>query len=373
MLKQDSGGPTLTAHADHREVKGIGRDRKMKPFYLFLLSINIALFSSLDGHAAETIPVCYWQLLAQERYIYRRDMDHLNWREIRQQRELDRTARQAPKRFRLKLLEPDNTIGTAGSLAPDWMHSVVAVMRDPNGEIHEISNLPEAQDLFQIPQDLDLIGRYLIGARIVLGKRDVDGDGVLESIHLCAKRLISHRKSGGKMGRVSVVFLDDAEHVPLEIGPVINTVKFKYGGDTQRPHRSYEMMVKYLNRPLPGARVRVVAQGSQWEKTYVTDDAGRFEIMPMDDRWSARKWQQYMYVVTHHDREKNGYYVSTFPVMVYKNRPEWLSKAMGFTYWTICGSALILLLVIGLVRRRHWQDNRLLITFENRKIKAGPP
>jgi hypothetical protein len=345
----------------------------MKPLYLFLLSIPIALFSALDGYAVETLPVCYWQLLDQDRYIYRRDMDHLDWREIRKQRELDRTAGQAPKRLKLKLLGSGIPMKTTGLPAAEGTNPAVAVMRDPNGEIHEISNNLEAQDLFQIPDDRDLIGRYLIGAQINLGQQDMDGDGVLESVHLCAKRLISHRKNGGKMGRGSVVFFDDAEHMPLEIGPVINTAKFKYGGESQRPHQSYEMMVKYLNRPLPGARVRVIAQGSRWEKTYVTDDAGRFEIMPTDDRWVERKWQQYLYVVTHHDRERRCYYLSTLPVMVYKNRPEWLSKAMGFTYWTISGSVLILLLVLGLVRRNQWQDSRLLITFENRKIKAEHP
>ena len=361
-------GPSLTlVHALDRIT------RKMKPFYLVLLSIPITLFSALNGYAAVTVPVCYWQLLDQDRYIYRRNMDHLNWREIRKQRELDRLAGQEPKRIKLEFLRLDNPMEAAGSPAPEGVNLAAAVVRDPNGETHAISNAPEAQDLFQIPEDQNLIGRYLLGAQINLGQQDVDGDGTLESIYLCAKRLISHHKNGGRMGRVSVVFFDDAEHIPLEIGPVVNTAKYKYGGDTQRPHRSYEMMVKYLNRPLPGARVRVIAQGSQWEKTYVTDDAGRFEIMPMDDRWLESEWQQYMYVVTHHDREKKSYYVSTFPVMVYKNRPEWLSKAMGFTYWTISGSVLILLLVFGLIRRNQWQNNRLLITFENRKIKAAKP
>jgi hypothetical protein len=57
------------------------------------------------------------------------------------------------------------------------------------------------------------------------------------------------------------VFIDNAEYLPLEIGPVINTAENQYGGGTHRPHREYTFMVKYMNRPLAGATVRLYTIG----------------------------------------------------------------------------------------------------------------
>jgi ferredoxin len=130
--------------------------------------------------------------------------------------------------------------------------------------------------MLRIPGDENLVGRYLLGAHIILENRDVDGDGQEESVHLCPKRIVAHYKNGGKRGAASVVFFYEAQHMPLEIGPVINTAKSKFGGGTQRPHRSYPMMVRYRNKPLPGATVTVMVDGSQWTKSLVTDEIGYF-------------------------------------------------------------------------------------------------
>jgi O-antigen/teichoic acid export membrane protein len=56
-------------------------------------------------------------------------------------------------------------------------------------------------------------------------------------------------------------------------------------------------------------------------------------------------------------------------VIVNKNRPEWRSKATGFGFWAIIGSALTLLLVAGLSWRKRRRDKKSLVVFESCRIK----
>jgi hypothetical protein len=337
--------------------------------FLIIFPITINICISSDAPAAGAIPLYYWRLLDQERYIQRSDMEQLNWREIRRLRQLNRSANQEPKLFVLSILETVDKIGRsrfADKRVPD---RTIAIVRDPDGAISRLSGMSETGDRIHIPADQDLIGRYLLGALIPLGKMDVDGDGIAETVHVCCNHLVAHYKNGGKMGSNPAVFFNDGDSMPFEIGPVVDTAKSKFGGGTQSPHRVYEMMVKYMNKPLGGVRVTVIAMGSRWEKTVVTDDEGKFEIMPTDDRLSGHEWQQYLYVAAHHDREKKAYYVATLPTVVYKNRPEWRSKAMGFTCWAIVAATVGLLMTLGYVRRKSLENKRTLIIFENRKIK----
>lgn len=340
----------------------------MKTLFLISISAIILLFTFADAIAADMPPVYYWQLIKEGRYIHL-GPGKRNWREIREWRKLRRTAGQEIKRLKLKPLATSKKKKVHLSLGRNLLDSTVVMMRDPNGAISILPDISNGSNFVKIPKDEDLIGRYLLGAHISLGNRDVDGDGVYEFVHICAKYIIRHSKNGGKVGSASVVFFDDARQMPFEIGPAINTAKSKYGGGTQLPNRSYEMQVKYLNKPLPGAAVTVINIASQWEKRFVTDDKGKFEIIPPDHRGGARKWQKYLYVATHHDRENNAYYVTTFPTVVYKNQPEWLSKTMGFTYWVIVGSIMIMLMVVGFVSRKKRQDRQALIVFENYKIQ----
>lgn len=335
-------------------------------FSLFLLSLMAPGSYAMDG-----LPVWYWQVVDQDRYINlsRSELEQLNWQAIRKLRSQHRQANSETKYLTLSFLDGTDAIDPQFSSDSVIPGAFVAVVRDPNGVIQPLTWESDAPGKLEIPADTDLIGRYLVGIHMILGDRDVDGDGSLESIHLCAKHLIAHRKNGGKVGSASVVFIDDVQHMPLEIGPVVNTAKSRYSGGYQNSHRSYEMMVKYDKKPLPGAEVKVIALGSDWVKSFVTDERGRFTIMPPDDRLVPDEWQNYLYITTHHDQINSDFYISTFPVMVRKNRPEWRSKAMGFAYWAIIGGAISLVLVAGFVGRRYWQNSRKMIIFENQKIK----
>lgn len=346
----------------------------MKTFFLCIVPIFAGLLAFTDALAADMPPVCYWQLINEERYVFvRADMEKYDWRKIRELRHLYRTAFQETKHLELKFLRASNKNEIHPSIKPNFLDSTVIIMRDPNGAISNLPGLSNEKHHVEIPKDKNLIGRYLLGAHLPLGNCDVDGDTIFESVHLYAKHLVVHRKNGGTLGRASVVFFDDARQMPLEIGPAINTAKSRFGGGTQQPHRAYEMQVKYLNKPMPGVEVMVINMASQWEKRFVTDDRGKFEIIPPDHRSGKQDWQKYLYVATHHDRKTNAYYVATFPTYVYKNQPEWLSKTLGFTYWAIISSFVITLMILGFISRKKRQERQMLTVFENYKTQRGRP
>ena len=346
----------------------------MKNFASILFCLSLLNLMLPGAYAGGRYPVCFWNVVDQERYIYPQDLEQMDWKMIRKLKHRNRMANSEKKYLTLTLLDkrtPDGGTPLDASFFSDGVvsDSSVAVVRDPNGELQLLPWEPGETGKIKLPADNDLIGRYLVGIHLVLADRDVDGDGSFESIHFCAKHLVSHRKNGGRVGSASVVFLDDAQHMPLEIGPVVNTAKSRFNGGRQVSHRSYEMMVKYNKEPLPGARVSVIALGSQWERSFVTDERGQFEVMPPDDRLVPGEWQNYLYVATHHDLSQNAFYTTTFPVVVYKNRPEWRSKAMGFIYWSIVGGGLCLMMVAGFAGRRYWRNTRKMIIFEHHRIK----
>jgi hypothetical protein len=341
----------------------------MKPIPLLVMSLSLLIFIPAAVPAKDVVPVFYLQLPNEERYIYPSDLERLNWREIRKQRQLNRTANQEPKCFEIRVLDSQKDKPASSPPNGGLPATAISLMRDPNGIISKLSAPSEGKQNLKIPHDDHLVGRYLLGSHILYGDRDVDGDGHAESVHLCPKHLVAHYKNGGERGSASVVFFDDGQLMPLEIGPVINTAKSIYGGGTQRPHRNYEMMVKYLGQPLPGAEVTVIALDSQWQKSVVTDQNGKFSIMPTDDRCTTRQWQKYLYLATYHDRPKKSYYMATLPIVVRKNTPEWRSKAMGFTYWAVVGSAGGLLIVWGFVRRKIRRHEQALTIFRDHRIE----
>ena len=360
-----------------------GRPGHIRGLLFFCLILFCGIGVS-EGSGDEAGQIGVWQLMDQERYMYPSDseMERLNGWEIRKRRDDYRTAGQSPKRFKLGGIgkEDPGSVGsdllaTGNLFSRDWKLSAVTavIVRDPDGEITPL----EARPVITIPEDFNLIGRYLLGASLVLEPQDMDHDGTLENVYLHAKYIISHYKNGGRVGRASVVFFDDEERLPLEIGPVINTAKSRFGGGMQSPHRFYDMMVKYRGEPLAHARVFVMAQGSDWQKTVVTDSAGKFTIMPTDDRVSDLGWQNYIYIATHHDKANNAYHLATLPIPIRKNRPEWRSRAMGFTYWTIAGTAMLVLTILGFAGRKRRENAHTLVVFENRAIhsqeKKEPP
>ncbi|MBN2041947.1 MAG: hypothetical protein JW864_18070 [Spirochaetes bacterium] len=341
----------------------------MRNLFLYVSIIFLFLSFSSNINASMKTPAIMWQLVDEERYVYRFDLEKYNWRKIREIRELNKSASSEVKTAGLKIIDIGSTDEKNGSFK-DFEKPVTAVVRDPDGKIFRLSGIENNFSTAVIPEDTNLIGRYLLGANYKLGNADINNDGVPETVYLSAKRLITHYKNGGKLGSASVVFIDDAEYMPLEIGPVVNTAESRFSGGTHRPHEEYKFMVKYMNKPLAGAKVVVYAFGSRWKKGFVTDENGEFKITPTDDRpEDGREWQKYLYTASYHDTKNGAYHVNTFPVIVFRNRPEWYSKAMGFTFWAIIGTAVVLIIIFAVIRRNRWQENRKLVIFDNYKIK----
>ncbi len=334
-------------------------------FPVLFLAMSPPLTPAAAG-TVDAVPVCCWRLLDQEKYISDPNPEALPWREIRKQRKLRRTANQDPKRLTLEVMAADGAFHSFGETIAE---TASVFLRDPDGVVHTLKEITGGGDIVTLPPDENLTGRYLLGAHAVAEKLDMDGDGVFEPVHFCAKQLIPHRKSGGNVGSVSVVFFDDPARMPLEIGPVINTAKSRSGGGSQTSHRSYEMMVKFKGAPLAGAQVDIIAEGAGWRKSAVTDESGIFEIIPTDDRALAADWQRYIYVTFHRDSASGRTYISTMPTEVHKNRPEWRSKTVGFVFWAIIGCGLCLLGIWGHARRKRWQETRQMAVFKNHRIE----
>jgi hypothetical protein len=333
----------------------------MKPFLVIIIAATL-LPVTAAAQDSGIWPAC-WRLLDQDKYISSANMEELPWQEIRKQRKLRSTANQDPKRLLLQVLtdrdDPDTAFRPFGDADPA---TASAFFRDPNGEVRALGEITGADGPVSLPPDEELIGRYLLGAHVVLETP--------EPVHLCAKHLVTHYKAGGTVGSASVVFFDDPSRMPLEIGPVIDTAKSRYGGGTQRAHRSYEMMVKYKNAPLGNASVTIIAEGSGWRQALVTDENGIFKVTPTDDRALSGDWQRYLYVATHRDQATGETYVATMPAVIYKNRPEWRSKTVGFVFWSVIGCGLCILGIWGHVRRKQWRVSRHLAVFNNHRAEG---
>jgi hypothetical protein len=346
---------------------------------LIAAGIALQIIPLSDSQAAGDFPICYWELIDEGRYVYRYNYDsqgdwnRLSWREIRNRRELNRTASEKPKLLELRCTDYDALFGEhaeadcKNSYADSTERGTVLI-RDPDGKVSRLSGFTGDAWRVKLPADEQLNGRYLLGGCFNFGVRDVDGDGAPETVHGYAKRLVVHMKSGGTMGGSPDVFFDN-EDMPLEIAPYISSAQSKYGGGTQSPHNRYEMVVRYRNKPLAGAAVRVFADDSGWQKTFTADGAGKIEIMPFDDRSTDRNWQRLLFVAAHHDREQGAFHIASLPIVVYRNRPEWRSEIAGFGSWTIVGGVGCLILVPGIARRRRRLQEAAMASFRNYKIK----
>ena len=191
--------------------------------------VLLAVCISLPCQAAGAVPVYRWQMADQDRYMYPSDqqMEKLDWREIRNRREAFRTVGLFPRQFSLNPLDVDlpgfpvdvRRMPVSAAGGPSDFQGAAVFVRDPDGVISPLGPLSPGDGDISLPRDLNLIGRYLVGAFQHLGALDIDGDGVQERICLNAKYLVSHHKNGGRVGKASVVFFDDPKILPLEIGP----------------------------------------------------------------------------------------------------------------------------------------------------------
>lgn len=314
-------------------------------------------------------PVLCWELMDQDVYVYDHNMGSYNWRQIREKREIRLTANQRTKQVRLQLISLGAGRDATWKPGQDLVSGARLLLRDPDGNLTRLHSLAGQGELLSIPVGVPKSGRYMVAAHLELDQPDDSRQGPWNTLHLYAKQFIGHYDHDLPMGSSPNVFFNDPGRVTLEIGPVVINAKRKFGGDMQRPHQEYEMMVKYKNKPLPGARVFVYVQGGDWLGRFTTGDDGIFTIVPPDDRPGNRAWQKHIYVAEHYDALDRSYHVATFPVIVTQNRPEWRSKAMGFSLWTIIGSALTILIVVGLSWRKKRQDRRSLVVFESCRIK----
>ena len=315
--------------------------------------------------AGELSPVLYWEILNQDIYAPPWfNLKGMTWREVREQRKIRFSAFETPKRLRLRFLpeggEPSGP-DDLPDLSMEQISSAVIVTRDPCGVLKQKQWRPDHEKIVTVPSDKMISGRYILAAHLTMAR---------ENIHLYPKQFVIQYKKEIPEGDKPDVFITDADLVPFEIGPVITNPRSKHSGGIQFPNRPYQMIVKYKNQPLPGARVTVFVEGGGWHKNMVTDERGIFIITPTDDRSLKNSGQNYIYLARHVDEKDNSRHVATLTVHIYKNAPEWTSKAMGFGFWTVLGCLFIAVLTAGVVRGKKRRDQYSLTVFNKHRING---
>ena len=238
-------------------------------------------------------------------------------------------------------------------------------VRDADGRILQTAlNSGKDRLSVNIPADIELNGLYLVGAHLDIGEMDIDSDGVTERISLSAKRLISHRKTGGRQGNERGAFFNDPDKLPLEIS--CSGTWFRY--DYHRAYREYEMKVIYQGKPLADTEVRI-SSGSGWKKTVRTDSSGKFSITPFGNMENDGL-EKYLYAACHHDLTKREYHCATLMMNVF-TYPEWHSKSGGFIFWAVLGTGLLVIIVTVGIYRKKKHDREIISKFENQRIKKG--
>lgn len=331
--------------------------------FLGLLPLLLIL-APVTGRGAEPLPAWSWRLVEEGLYVYRFDLDSLNWREIRQEREQRRTVQEKPKHLELLqgwLPEPF-AFQAPGSIA---LPAGTLLVRNPDGGMHQAPIKEDTREIV-IPEDLGLNGRYLVGGHFVLTARREDSGK--QSIHLYPKVMVGHYKHDGRPGSTPAFFFDDPA-IALEIGSARSPAMYRMGGGFQRPHESYDMEVRYQGRPLVEATVEAIAEGSGWRRSYRTDASGRFSVTPFDDRSHDRHYEKLLYVVRVEDPENHAIHVASLPMIIFRNRPEWTSHVAGYGVWAGLGIGGTLLLVGGTMLRNRRQQRLGLIRFDKCRVK----
>ncbi|WP_449244793.1 hypothetical protein [Desulfobacca acetoxidans] len=338
---------------------------------IFFLIAAFFFFLSYSSECSEVkdFPIFYWKQIEHNIKGHWSGKDQLDWQKIRKRRELKSTAVGITKLFELRCLNFRELSSELNGRNGFLTARTIILIRDPDGRINQISGAALEKISVKIPDDEYLNGRYLLGAHCDLGGMDINEDGRLEMVHLYTKHLVLHHKPNGRMGTSPDVFFNDVKRMPFEVGPALSTSDCRFSGGTQKPHIRYKMMVRYLNNPLSNVKVTVIAEDSRWQKTYVTNNTGNFEIELFDDRYMDRAWQRYLYVATHYDIDRNTFHIATMPVMVHQNLPEWRSQTIGFIFWSILGSTGCFLLIIVLAQRKRELKKKALLSFENYRIK----
>ncbi|WP_448873388.1 hypothetical protein [Desulfobulbus propionicus] len=330
---------------------------------IHVLALLPVLFGSVPAFvcAGELLPTWSWRLAEEELYVYRFDMDGLNWRQIRQEREQRRTVQEKPKHLELVrgLLSDPFAAVDPGAVPP--LPAGMAVIRDPDGARKTIPVTPGMREIV-LPEDLGLNGRYLVG-----GHFQLDGHGN-QRVHLYPKLMVGHFKGNGRPGSTPAFFFDDPA-IALEIGSARSPAMFRMGGGLQRPHESAEMEVRFQGHPLARATVEAIAEGSGWRRSYRTDASGRFTVIPFDDRSGQRHYEKLLYVVRVEDPNQHALHIATLPMIIFRNQPEWTSHVAGYMIWAGLGLGGTLLLAGGAMLRNQRQQRLSLVRFSQCRIK----
>ncbi|MGE4560668.1 MAG: hypothetical protein AB7E77_10725 [Desulfobulbus sp.] len=338
------------------------------PLCLFTLLV-LALLPQA-GWGTDAPWLVHWQLQQEALYVYRFDMDGLNWRQIRQERQERNTIQEEPKHIDLRrglLDDPfaaDDAAWREGDAA--FPQGTIYIL-DPDGACKQTPVTAGMREIV-LPENMDLNGRYLIGGHFLLGRCEVQG--ALVQMHLYPKAMVGHYKSGGRPGSFPAFFFNQPD-IALEIGSALSPAQYRMGGGFQRPHESSEMEVRYRGRPLAGAVVEVFAEGSGWRRQYRTDASGRFTVIPFDDRSRQRHYEKLLYVVRVEDPQNHILHVATLPMIIFRNRPEWTSHMWGYGIWAGLGLVGTLLLAGGSVMRRRQQQRRSLVRFDQCRVKEN--
>ena len=252
------------------------------------------------------------------------------------------------------------------------LDSVRTWIRNPDGIISEADLSPDKEAVaLDFPTKLNPTesnGLYLVGIHINAGVMDIDSDGTDETVHYYAKYLIYHRKDGGIQGDRPDVFFKDSDKIALEIGPLnipgMEEIPSMKAG-CQEALKKHKMKVLYKGRPLADAEVAVLTE-SGWERKEKTDSRGIVSITPVENE---EKENKFLYVVTHKDVSNRQYYCSSLMMYVPKSPPGWMSKAEGFVFWAVGGTALFVVYVGWRIHRRQKRDRKTMLEFERHKIR----
>ena len=317
------------------------------------------------GYGAEDPRLVHWRLQEEELYVFRFDMDSLNWRQIREERERRHTIQEEPKHVELHwgmLTAP--FAGSAVKVASVFPYGTVFV-RDPDGKCRQATVSGNRKKVV-LPENMGANGRYLVGGHFLVEQQKAGG--ARQNIHLYPKAIVGHYTSGGRPGSFPAFFFNDPGMV-LEIGSARSPALYRMGGGFQRPFETYDMEVRYRGRPLSGMTVTVFAEGSGWQRSYQTDGSGRFSVTPFDDRSGERHYEKLLYVVKVEDKEQHALHVATLPMFIFRNRPEWTSHIWGFSIWGGLGLVGTLLVLGGNMLRHRRQQRHVLIRFDQCRVK----
>ena len=305
-----------------------------------------------------------WVLENEPLYVYRYNLDNLNWRQIREERSQRRDIQETPKH--LRLLQN----GGSGSLSPKSgenrsIPAGTVLIKDPDGKTQTVALSPSSSELV-LPENQELNGRYLVGAHFRVSQTNTGGTS--QDIHLYPKTVVGHYRSGGRPGSFPAFFFDDP-HIALEIGSARNPARYRMGGSYQRPHETYDMEVRFKGSPLANTSVEVYAQGSKWHRAYQTDVSGQFQVTPFDDRSQDLHYEKLLYVVQFEDVETQDLHVATLPMIIFRNRPEWTSHLWGYGFWAIAALLGTALIVAASLFRHHRRRAQALVCFEQCRVK----